>query len=128
MYPFCFRRASRLTKSRLAGRFSKERVGESGGRGSPKVGRQRNHNFRAENAYRPDHFFNDSLNENAFSTGAEQQILFPLGKLYKGEMKGDAYVTHFVRVNYYFNMTTAYSILRHCGVDIGKTSFLCNFP
>jgi hypothetical protein len=43
-------------------------------------------------------------------------------------MKGDDYVTHFVLANYYFHLTTAYSILRHCGVDIGKMSFLGNIP
>ena len=69
-----------------------------------------------------------SIDQNAFNAGADKQIIFPLGKLYKGEMKGDAYVTHFVLANYCFHLTTAYSILRHCGVDIGKMSFLGNIP
>jgi hypothetical protein len=43
-------------------------------------------------------------------------------------MKGDAYVTHFMLANFYFHLTTAYAILRHCGVDIGKMSFLGNIP
>ena len=72
--------------------------------------------------------FIESIDQNAFNAGADKQIVFPLGKLFKGEMKGDAYVTHFVLANYYFHLTTAYSILRHCGVDIGKMSFLGSIP
>ena len=72
--------------------------------------------------------FIESIDQDAFNAGADKQIVFPLGKLYKGEMKGDAYVTHFMLANYYFHLTTAYAILRHCGVDIGKMSFLGNIP
>ena len=72
--------------------------------------------------------FIESIDPEAFNAGADKQIVFPLGKLYKGEMKGDAYVTHFVLAHYYFHLTTAYAILRHCGVDIGKMSFLGNIP
>lgn len=38
--------------------------------------------------------------------------------------QGLAYVTGFAVPNFYFHVTTAYAILRHCGVDIGKTDFL----
>ena len=72
--------------------------------------------------------FIESIDQDAFNAGADKQIVFPLGKLYKGEMKGDAYVTHFVLANYYFHLTTAYAILRHCGVDIGKMNFLGAIP
>ena len=72
--------------------------------------------------------FLETIDENAFNAGADKQIVFPLGKLYKGEMKGDAYVTHFMIANFYFHFTTAYAILRHSGVDIGKMSFLGSIP
>ena len=72
--------------------------------------------------------FIESIDKNAFNAGADKQIVFPLGKLYKGEMKGDAYVTHFVLANFYFHLTTAYAILRHSGVDIGKMNFLGDIP
>jgi hypothetical protein len=72
--------------------------------------------------------FLESIDEDAFNAGADKQIIFPLGKLYKGEMKGDDYVTHFMLANFYFHFTTAYAILRHCGVDLGKTSFLGSIP
>jgi hypothetical protein len=38
--------------------------------------------------------------------------------------KGEPYLVHFVLPNFYFHTTTAYAILRRCGVDIGKRDFL----
>lgn len=38
--------------------------------------------------------------------------------------KGLPYATGFAVPNFYFHVTTAYAILRHCGVEIGKTDFL----
>lgn len=42
------------------------------------------------------------------------------------EMKWDAvgYVQEFVLPNFYFHVTTAYDILRHQGVPVGKKDFL----
>ncbi len=47
-------------------------------------------------------------------------------KLAAGEvaLKGDAYLLHFVLPNFYFHVTTAYAILRHNGLDLGKTDYL----
>jgi hypothetical protein len=39
-------------------------------------------------------------------------------------MKGDDYLAQFVLPNFYFHLSTAYAILRHCGVEIGKRDFL----
>jgi len=38
--------------------------------------------------------------------------------------KGQAYLLNFVLPNLYFHVTTAYAILRHNGVDVGKMDFL----
>lgn len=38
--------------------------------------------------------------------------------------KGQQYLLGFALPNFYFHMTTAYAILRHCGVDLGKRDFL----
>jgi uncharacterized protein len=40
------------------------------------------------------------------------------------EFKGKDYLLNFLLPNFYFHVTTAYSILRHNGVEIGKTDFL----
>ncbi len=38
--------------------------------------------------------------------------------------KGQAYLLHSVLPNFFFHTTTAYDILRHCGVEIGKRDFI----
>jgi uncharacterized protein len=38
--------------------------------------------------------------------------------------KGQQYLVNFALPNFYFHATTAYDILRHCGVPIGKRDFL----
>jgi hypothetical protein len=38
--------------------------------------------------------------------------------------KGQDYLTHFVIPNVYFHITAAYAILRHNGVELGKSDFL----
>ena len=38
--------------------------------------------------------------------------------------KGEPYLVHFALPNFYFHATTAYDILRRCGVEIGKRDFL----
>jgi hypothetical protein len=40
--------------------------------------------------------------------------------------KGQAYLLGFVLPNLYFHVTTAYAILRHNGLDVGKADFLGN--
>lgn len=37
---------------------------------------------------------------------------------------GDSYLLGFVLPNFYFHLTTAYNIMRHNGLDIGKRDFL----
>jgi hypothetical protein len=39
-------------------------------------------------------------------------------------MKGEPYLMNFAMPNFYFHVTTAYAILRHNGVDLGKTDFM----
>lgn len=38
--------------------------------------------------------------------------------------KGQPYLLYFVLPNFYFHVTTAYAILRHNGLDIGKMDYL----
>ncbi len=40
------------------------------------------------------------------------------------QFKGDNYLISWVIPNFYFHITTAYAILRHNGLDIGKGDFL----
>ena len=40
------------------------------------------------------------------------------------EMTGNEYLLNFALPNFYFHYTTAYAILRHNGVQVGKGDFL----
>ncbi len=39
-------------------------------------------------------------------------------------LRGDVYLTNFVLPNLYFHLTTAYGLLRHNGVPLGKSDYL----
>ena len=39
-------------------------------------------------------------------------------------IKGEAALKHFVLPNFYFHLTTTYALLRHNGVEVGKSDFL----
>jgi len=39
-------------------------------------------------------------------------------------LKGEQYLKHWVLPNFYFHVTTAYALLRHNGVDLGKGDYL----
>ncbi len=69
-----------------------------------------------------------TLDPKEIDAAAGREITFPLGGPNKGQMKGDDYLNHFVLPNFYFHLTAAYAILRHCGVDIGKRDFLGAIP
>jgi uncharacterized protein len=42
--------------------------------------------------------------------------------------KGQGYLLHFVLPNFFFHASTAYDILRHNGVELGKRDFLGQVP
>ncbi|MGE0332497.1 MAG: DUF1993 family protein [Ramlibacter sp.] len=54
----------------------------------------------------------------------EREITFPVGKDKTRTMKGEAYLKHWVLPNFFFHVTTAYAILRHNGVELGKADYL----
>lgn len=43
-------------------------------------------------------------------------------------MRGDEYVVQFALPNFYFHCSTAYAILRHNGVDLGKRDYIGGVP
>jgi len=43
------------------------------------------------------------------------------------KFKGQAYLVHWVLPNFYFHVMTAYAILRHNGVEVGKMDYLGSF-
>jgi uncharacterized protein len=53
----------------------------------------------------------------------DRDITFPAGDR-KITLKGADYLLHFSMPNFYFHVTTAYDILRHNGLEIGKDDFM----
>ena len=72
--------------------------------------------------------FVKTLDAGKIDGSADREITFPLGPTNKGHMKGADYLNHFVLPNFYFHLATAYDILRHCGVEIGKRDFIGAIP
>jgi hypothetical protein len=55
---------------------------------------------------------------------ADKDVTFPIGPDKTMTLPGAQYLVHVVLPNFYFHATTAYDILRHNGVEIGKLDFL----
>ena len=66
--------------------------------------------------------FMESVPETAFEGAEDREVILKFGPQEK--FTGAAYFTDFATPNFYFHMTTAYNILRHNGVEIGKRDFL----
>ena len=54
----------------------------------------------------------------------EKEITFPVGREATRTMQAQAYLTTWALPNMFFHITTAYNILRHNGVQIGKMDYL----
>ena len=67
--------------------------------------------------------FLKSINKDKFNGCEDRQIVLKVrGK--EIHFSGQDYVLSFVIPNFYFHVTTAYDILRHNGLEIGKMDFL----
>jgi uncharacterized protein len=68
----------------------------------------------------------ETFTPDDFAGGEERRISLPWmeGKW----MRGDEYVAQFALPNLYFHLTTAYSILRHNGVELGKRDYIGGVP
>jgi hypothetical protein len=53
-----------------------------------------------------------------------REVTFPVGRDKTRTMTGEAYLTTWALPNFFFHVTTAYAILRHNGVDLGKADYL----
>jgi hypothetical protein len=57
----------------------------------------------------------------------EREITLPIGSN-TITFTGQAYLLHFALPNFFFHLTTAYAILRHNGIAIGKRDFIGSVP
>ncbi len=65
-----------------------------------------------------------SVPASALDGTEDKDITFPAGRDATRTMKGEAYLKHWALPNFFFHVTTAYLILRHNGVELGKADYL----
>src|SRR4051794_37613593 len=70
--------------------------------------------------------FLETISESDVKGGEERKVT---PKWLEGKWaKGDDFLVQLSLPNFYFHVTTAYAILRHNGVDIGKMDFIGSLP
>ena len=67
--------------------------------------------------------FVQSFKPSDIDGSEDRDVSLTLGE-HTMRFKGQPYLVHFVLPNFYFHCTTAYDILRHCGVELGKRDFI----
>lgn len=65
----------------------------------------------------------EAIRSEAFE-GSETRMITFGGGAQKTTLPGDAYLLGFALPNFFFHVTTAYDLLRHVGVPLGKTDYL----
>lgn len=71
--------------------------------------------------------FIQSLKPEAIAGSANREITLKI-RGHDVTFKGQPYLIHFAMGHFFFHTTTAYNILRHNGVDIGKMDFIGQVP
>ena len=56
--------------------------------------------------------------------GSEQKTITIKVRGTEMSFPGETYLAHVVLPNFYFHLTTAYALMRHNGLDVGKNDFL----
>ena len=68
--------------------------------------------------------FLSTVNPSQLDGTEQKDVTFPSGRDSTRTMKGEAYLKHWMLPNFFFHVTTAYALLRHNGVDLGKADYL----
>jgi uncharacterized protein len=71
--------------------------------------------------------FIDTVKPDQVNGSEEREVVVYKGSPYEMQLQGQNYLVHFGLPNFLFHVTTAYDILRHNGVQIGKTDFIGKF-
>jgi hypothetical protein len=66
----------------------------------------------------------ETFSASAFDAAADREIKYPLQAGLVMEMNGLQFLRDWALPNFYFHVVTAYDILRHNGVDIGKRDYM----
>lgn len=66
----------------------------------------------------------DGIDRSAFNADPDRPVSFDLPNGMVFDMTAFAYVRDWAQPQFYFHLTTAYAILRHLGVPLGKPDFV----
>jgi hypothetical protein len=70
--------------------------------------------------------FLEGLPRDAIANSEERDIVLTVAGQ-PMEFKGQEYLLHWALSNFYFHATTAYAILRHNGIELGKRDFIGSY-
>lgn len=68
--------------------------------------------------------FLDGLDAQAFEGAEARPIVLRPGTPKERTLDGHAYLLAYGLPQFFFHVTTAYAVLRHCGVEIGKRDYM----
>ncbi len=71
--------------------------------------------------------FMASLDVAAFDQAATREIVTQAGTPKEKRFTGQSYLLNYALPHFFFHTTTAYSVLRHNGVDVGKKDYVGTF-
>jgi len=68
--------------------------------------------------------FIGSIDKAKFDNSAQREIVLRPGTPNERHFDGQTYLLHYGLQHFFFHVTTAYALLRHNGVDIGKKDYM----
>lgn len=71
--------------------------------------------------------FLDGLDPQAFAGAESRQIVLRPGTPKERSLDGHAYLIAYGLPQFFFHVATAYGVLRHCGVEIGKRDYMGSY-
>jgi uncharacterized protein len=71
--------------------------------------------------------FMASLEAQDFGAAADREIVTQAGTPKEKRFTGQAYLLNYALPHFFFHVTTAYAILRHNGVEVGKKDYLYSY-
>ena len=71
--------------------------------------------------------FLDRLDSAAFDGSETREIVLRPGTAKERTLSGQAYLLSYGLPQFFFHVTTAYALLRHSGVDIGKRDYMGSY-
>jgi len=71
--------------------------------------------------------FIGALEASRFDGGAQREIVLRPGTAKEKRLSGDRYLLNYGLPQFLFHVTTAYALLRHNGIEIGKRDFMGSY-